>query len=76
MPAATHEANANAHPGYVVLNAQQTRCTTKEVEDAKAKAKAKAKAIAAKQEAAIKHHAVLARIATLKANVEREEKAI
>ena len=74
MPAVTRRSNANAHPGDVVRKAQRNRRTKKEMEEDKAKAKAKS--IAAKQEAAAKHHAVISTIAALKSSVEREEEAI
>ena len=70
----TRKANANTHPGDVVLNARRSKRTTKEVEDEKAQAKAKA--IAVKQEAAAKNHAVLSTIAALTATVERQEAEI
>ena len=70
----TREANANAHPGAVVRRAQRSRRTREEIE--KEKADAKAKSIAAKQEAAAKHRAVISTIAALKSSVEREEEAI
>ena len=74
MPAVTCEANANTHPGDVVLNARRSKHTPKEVEDDKAWAKAKR--IAAKQEAAAKHRAIISTIAALKATVERQEAEI
>ena len=74
MPAATRETNANTHPGYVVLNARRSKRTTKEVEDEKARAKAKR--IAAKEDAAAKHRAVISTIAALQATVERQEAVI
>ena len=70
----TREANANCHPGDIVRRAQQNRRTKEEIE--KEKANAKAKAIAARQEAATKHHAVISTIAALKSSVERQEEAI
>jgi hypothetical protein len=74
MPVTTRGANANAHPGDVVRKAQRNRRTKQEIEEDKAKAKAKS--IAAKQEAATKHRAVISTIVALKSSVEREEEAI
>jgi len=74
MPAATREANANMHPGYIVLNAQKSKHTTKEVEDKKAWARAKR--IAMKQDAAAEHRAIISTIAALKATVKRQEAEI
>jgi len=74
MLAVTHEANANTHPGDVVLNAWQSKHTTKEVKDDKAWAKAKR--IAVKQEAAAKHCAIISTIAALKATVKHQEAEI
>jgi len=74
MPAATCEANANTHPGYIVLNARKSKHTTKEVKDEKAQARAKR--IAAKQDAAAEHRAIISTIAALKATVKRQEAEI
>jgi hypothetical protein len=74
MPVTTHKFNANVHPGNIVQNAQQKKCTKKKIEDEKAKAKAQS--IAAKEKAARKHHAIILNIARLKASVECEEEAI
>jgi len=74
MPAATCEANANTHPGYIVLNAQKSKRTTKEVEDKKAWARAKR--ITTKQDVAAEHHAIISTIAALKATVECQEAEI
>lgn len=74
MPAVTRGSNANAHPGNIVRKAQRSRRTKKEIEEDNARAKAKS--IAARQEAATKHHAVISTIAALKSSVERKEEAI
>ena len=74
MPVVTRETNANAHPGHIVQRVQWKKRTKQEIADDNAKAKAKA--IAAKQEAASKHQAVISTIARLRASVEREEEAI
>jgi hypothetical protein len=74
MPVVTRETNANAHPGHIVQKVQRKKRTKQEIADDKAKAQAKS--IAAKQEAARKHHDMISTIAGLKATVEREEQAI
>jgi hypothetical protein len=74
MPVTTCGANVNTHPGDIVRKAQRTRHTKEEIEEEKAKAKAKS--IAARQEAATKHHAVISTIVALKSSVRREEEAI
>ena len=74
MPVTTHKSNASVHPGDIVRKAQKKKHTKKEMEDNRAKAQAES--LAAKQEAARKHHVVISTIASLKASVERDEEAV
>lgn len=74
MPVTTRGTNANTHPGDIVRKAQRNRRTKEEIEEERAKAKAKS--IAARQEAATKHRAVISTIVALKSSVERSEEAI
>jgi hypothetical protein len=71
MAMSTYKANADAHPGLVVLNSQSqrhTRCQIKEDE-----AFARVEAIAIEEDAVARHHAVIERIAELEDYAQREE---
>lgn len=72
MPVSTRKANASVHPGQILLNSQQTRCTKQQVEDDNAMAKAAAHA--SQERAAEKHRAVVERIAQLEDEVALVEK--
>ena len=55
MAVGTRKSNANVHPGQIVLESQNTRCTSKEVEADKSHAKAAAIAVRESEEARNKY---------------------
>lgn|SRR6267142_3005999 len=74
MAIGTHKANTEAHPGCIILENQQARWTQKQIEEDEECAKVDA--AKAKEEAAVKHHAVVTRIAKLHGSAEKEEAVI
>lgn len=71
MPISTRKANANAHPGRIVLETQQTRRSSQQVEEDKNRARAAA--IAEKEAKDANHRAVLATIAGIEDTIEKSE---
>ena len=67
MPVSTRKANADVHPGRVVLNSQQTRRTKKQIEDDDAMDRSN------KEKATEKYRAVVDRIAELEDKVAMTE---
>lgn len=65
--AVTRKSNSTAHPGKIVLDSQQTRRTTAQVQEAKARAKA------AKDKEEVRRLAVPGRVARLEDEIETEE---
>jgi hypothetical protein len=74
MAMVTRKKNAGTHPGQIVLDSQRKRRTKEQiVED---EACAQAEAAARKQDIAVKHRAVMERIADLEGSVEQEERMV
>ena len=67
--AVTRKSNSTAHPGKIVLDSQQTRYTTAQVQEAKARAKA------AKDKEEVRCLAVPGRVVWLEDKIETEEQA-
>jgi len=69
MGVTTRQSNATAHPGRILLENQQTRCTQKQVQEAKARAKA------AKNQEELRRLTIPGHIAQLEDELEIEEQA-
>ena len=71
MPISTRKANANAHPGRIILETQQSRRTKKQVEEDTSRAREAA--IAEREEKEVNRRTVLATIADMEDTIEQSE---
>lgn len=71
MPVGTRALNVDAHPGRIVLENQQVRCTRKQVDEDKARTKAVAHAT--RKEATAKRQMAINQIATFEDSMEQDE---
>jgi hypothetical protein len=71
MTMGTRKANADAHPGRIIINSQQKRRTRKQIEEDEEYARAEASAI--QEDAVAKRCAVIAHLAELENSAQEEE---
>ncbi|KAI0289104.1 hypothetical protein B0F90DRAFT_1826768 [Multifurca ochricompacta] len=74
MPITTHKANSKAHPGHIIINSQQKRCTARQV--AEDKAKSKEEEATAREIEATQHQAVVNRIANIEDRIQLAELSV
>ncbi|KAI9442593.1 hypothetical protein H4582DRAFT_2073157 [Lactarius indigo] len=71
MPVSTHASNADAHPGRIIMESQQTRRPRKQIEEDEARAKAVA--IATRKGVEARHREAIATIATTEDSMEQDK---
>ncbi|KAI9430410.1 hypothetical protein H4582DRAFT_2086922 [Lactarius indigo] len=71
MPVSTRASNADAHPGRIIMESQQTRRPRKQIEEDEARAKAVA--IATRKGVEARHREAIATIATTEDSMEQDE---